>query len=252
LRRGYKSKGSRKPLRQNKLKSKSLRRAVKLMVRRQLETKENQETPSAKNIQNYINETNVFSLLPIISQGTGQSGRIGNKISPTYFTVKVAIICANMNLIYTGASSTYFDIYIFKWKGSNQEGGAPTSTDMGRFLQNDNSASSYEGLILDGLRPVNSDMFTLIKKKRVCLNNISVTSVATMSGAYQSTQPQRTLSFNLTKYIKKTLLYDDSATSIINDNMYIAIGATQCDGQSTVGYASGSYSFFTNMKFKDA
>jgi len=239
----------RRPLRKT---PKALNRAIKAIVRRQMETKMNQDTPSAKNIFNFITNTEVFSLFPVISQGTGQASRVGNKISPTYFQLKLAIIAANMNGVYVGASSTYFDIYIFKWKGANQEGGQPASSDMTQFLQDDNSAQSYDGQILDGLRPVNSDMFTLLKKKRITLNNIFNTTVGQMAGYYQSVSPQRTLTFNLTKYLKKTLIYDDNNTNVINDNMYIAIGGTQTDGTNVTTSVMGSYQFFTNLKYKDA
>lgn len=234
------------------LRSKSLRRTIKAVVRRSMETKMNQETPSQKNIYNFITNTEVFNLLPAISQGIGQANRVGNKINPTYMTLKLAILCANMNGVYPAASSTYFDIYIFKWKGCNQAGGAPTLTDMGGFLQDDNSSRGYQGQVLDGLRNINEDEFRLIKKRRVTLNNIYNTTVGQMAGYYQSTNPQKTMTFNLTKYVKKMLLYDDTQTTVMNDNLYIGIGGTQCDGTNVVSSVMGSYNFFVNFKYKDA
>lgn len=212
----------------------------------------NQETPAAQLISSTITNTEVFNLLPAITQGTGEASRVGNRIRPTYMQVKIAIIAANMNAVYSGASSTYFDLYIFKYKGANQGGGVPTATDMNKFLQDDNTSQSYNGQILDGLRPINSDLFTLIKKRRLTLNNIFNTSVLNMSGYYQSVNPQKTLTFNLTKYLKKSLIYDDNSSLVMNDNMYIAIGSTQCDGTTVAGFSTGTYQYFTNLKYKDS
>ena len=107
---------------------------------------------------------------------------------------------------------------------------ALTAADMAKFLENDNTADSYNGQVLDGLRPVNKDIFQLLVQKRILLNNIYQTGVLNMSGAYQSTSPQRTMTFNLTKHIKKMWTYDDNNQLPTNDNIYLCIGSTQSDG----------------------
>lgn len=234
------------------MRSKVLKRTIRQVVRRSAETKLNQHTQGITNIYQPISNTEVYSLLPVISQGTGQSNRVGNKINPTRFTLKVAIICNNLNGVYVGASSTYFDIYIFKWKAANEAGGAPTSADMAAFLQDDNATQAYDGQVLDGLRPINADKFTLLAKRRITLNNIYNTTVGQMSGFYQSTAPQKTLSFNLTKHCKKTWIYNDTSTQVANDNMYIGIGTTQTDGTIVYSNVVGTYQFITNLSYKDS
>jgi len=225
--------------------TKGLRRTLKSIVRRAAETKMNQETPAGQNIFQGIDSVNAFNLIPAISQGTGQANRIGNKIMPIRFVVRLAIICANANNIVAGASPTYFDIYIFKWKPANQAGAAP---DMGQFLQNDNTANFYNGGVLDGLRVVNSDCFNLLYKKRILLSNI--TNSGAISGVHQTTQPCKTLYINMSKHCKKTWLYNDTSNLVTNDNMYIAIGATQANGDQFEN-AIGSYQYYVDFQYKD-
>lgn len=230
----------------------TLKKLVKSVISRTIETKSNQTTSSQQNIFQAIDNLAVFNLIPVISQGTGESDRIGSRIQPTRFTVKLSIFCNNMNGLYVGASASYFDIYIFKFKGSQNYSGPPTNTDMVKFLQNDNSTDAYNGQVLDGLRPINDDLFTLCYKKRITLSNIYFTTVGQMSGYYQSTNPHRTLYIDITKHIKKHLIYDDINTAPTNDNMYIAIGSTQTDGTSLAGQVIGSYYFITDLKYKDS
>jgi len=228
--------------------SSRIKRVVKSIVMRNIETKHNDYTSTSIPVYNNITGLDIFPCIPDMTQGTGQSNRTGNRINPRRLKIKIALTALNASSIYAGASPTYFDIYIFKSKFVNYEGGAPASVDMSLFLQNDNSASAYTGAITSGLRPINSDMFTLVKRKRLVLSNLSSTVA---NAPYQTYNPNRTITFDVSKALKKTLIYDDNSTLITNDNLYIAIGATQTDGTSLGGNAVGSYQFLSFLEYKD-
>lgn len=250
--RTYKSYGHKKRAVSTKRVSKRLKYAVKRIVSRNTETKTRQLTSATLNVFQSITNTEVHNIIPAISQGVTQQDRIGNRIKPVRMTLKLAIICNNMNAVAPGASSSYFDVYIFKSKFANQGGIAPTAGDMSLFLQNGSGGDSYNGQVLDGLRPVNNDLFTLLTKRRVTLNNIANTTLLAMNGYYQSTAPQKTFSFNLTKHLKDTWIYNDANTNLANDNFYVAIGSTQTDGAFLAGSVIGTYQFITDLRYKDA
>ncbi|UYD39126.1 MAG: capsid protein [Wigfec virus K19_571] len=245
-RRTYKS---RKTYKRPKL-SKNFRKAVKTIMTRACETKAIQFPSQVQNCNNNITNTSVFNIIPAISQGTSQSTRIGNKISPVYFTLRLSLTCLNIINIYALASPTYFDIYIFKWKSTNEAGGAPTAGDMNRFLQDNATGQSYNGELMDGLRPLNADQFTLLVKKRCTLSNFN--AVNSTSGIFQQTNPNKTFYFNLTKHLKKVWIYDDNGTQVENDNFYIAVASTQTDGQSTGTSVTGNWQYISDLRFKDA
>lgn len=231
--------------------SKSLRRTVRTIVKRSAETKKNQTTPPVLNIWQSIDAGTIYPLIPALAQGTGQADRVGNRVMPFRMTLRMALIVNNLNLQVTLASPTYFDIYIFKSKSMNMAGGSPTALDMNKFLQFDNSTTAYSGLVLDGMRPVNSDMFNLLYKKRIMLANFTNNSTSgTIAGITQSTNPCRMLYVNLSKHVKKTWIYNDTDNTVQNDNMYIAIGATQANGQALTNPV-GSYHYFVDVQYKD-
>jgi len=228
----------------------TLDRAIKQVVRRHMETKCNQGTSAQINVNNIIAADDCYFLYPSITQGTGQSERIGNKIQPVYFNVKLLISCNDVKGIIASPTPTYFDIYIFKLKQQNAYAGPPTSTDMTKFLQSDNTSISYTGDTLSGLRPVNDDLFTLVTKRRCVLSNMTNSTATLNIGA--PVMPARTYSFNLTKHVKKTIIFDDNNGLMSNDNMFIAVGSSQMDGTSTGESLTGRYHLMVEMKYKDA
>lgn len=191
-----------------------------------------------------------YTFIPVIQRGTGQSERIGNRIKPVSLKLKMALHCLDVKNILVAPTPTYFDIYIFKLKNKQYYTGGPSAGEMASFLQFDNAATSYTGDKLSGLRPVNDDLFTLCTKRRVCLSNLTNSTATLNIGA--PVMPAKTLSFNLTKYLKKTLIYEDDNNLITNDNIYIAVGSTQMDGVSTGETVVGSYQLFGEIKYKDA
>lgn len=231
----------------------SLNKIINKAIMRSMETKENQLTrgeSTAIQISQQITDLDVYDIIPPIAQGSGEAGRIGNRIRPVKFTLRVQLYCFNL-----GASipPTYFDVYIFKSKSRNQADGLPTLFDMQNFLQDDNIAKQYNGSSLDGLRPLNTDKFTLVAKRRVMLFNPFNTTSQLSSTAQVS--PSMTLYFDLSKHIKKQFTYNDNTSLAENDNMLIAIAATQTDGVIVGGSAAntvGSYRLISNIKYKDA
>lgn len=237
--------------RKTSYKRKSYTRKSKVVkaVRRYFETKTNQDT-FVTTIFNTIDNLSCVRLLPQISQGVGHANRIGNRISPVRLTAKIHVQCNNINAIYVGASPTYFDIYIFKFKYQNEFTGSPAPADLQDFLQVDNATGAYTGAVSNGLRAVNSDMFTLKYRKRIMLANLAQ---ATGQPAFQaSINPARTITVNLTKAVKKTLIFNDNDTLITNDNLWIAVGATQTDGvQLGAGNPAGNFTLVTDLHYKD-
>ena len=47
-------------------------------------------------------------------------------------------------------------------------------------------------------------------------------------------------------------MYEDALSQVNNDNLWLAIGATQTDGTSLGSSVIGNYQFISEIKYKDA
>lgn len=224
----------------------NLVRLIKTVVNRQIESKERQITIGPITVRQLISDLNVVTLMPGIAQGTGETNRIGNSVKPVSCRLKMSLYCFNQGVT---TPPTYFDIFIFKTKFINENAGSPSALDMQLFLDNNNGATSYDGDTFDGIRPLNDELFKLCVRKRIMLFNPFNATNQLSSTA--SVNPSRTVTFDLTKYVKSVLQFDDNTILATNDNLYLAVGTTQTDGvKNSIDY--GSYSALVDWKFKDA
>jgi len=239
-------KSYKKSYKKTKRASKSLKKIVNRAISLRAENKHHQSTSVVRAIDGNIDNNDVLSLIPGIVQGTTDSTRVGNRITVKRLTMKMII-----NVFNNGASTppTYFDIYIFKQKLRNFYAGAPTGADMLAFLQSNSSSVNYQGNILDGVRPVNEDLFTLCIKKRIMLFNPFSGGSTVAIGT--PVAPSRTIKFDLTKHIKKTLIFDDNTGSCTNANLWIAVGSTQSDG-SYIFVSVGQYQYILDISYEDS
>jgi len=221
---------------------------VKRELHRQVENKIQDVQIEDAVIDTVITDGDVRNLIPLVSQGTNQQTRVGNRIRVMSVRMKLHI---RTFLQAASVGPIYFDIYIFKFKAANFGGGPPATADMQLFLQDGSTAVSYNGSSpLSGLRKINDDYFTSCIRRRVSLfqNSNGTNQVAITS----SMPPATTLTFDLTKHVKKLLIFDDSATGVQNDNLYIAIGGTPMTGDNLSSVNIGSYSYLIEMMYEDA
>ena len=247
-RRYNKRRGTRKYPRRshNNTSKRGLVRLIKSNIMRNSETKYTQASVEGAQIDDTINDTDVRTLIPGIAQGTGEHHRIGNKINPVSLRLTLSITCYNQAAT---VPPIYFDIYIFKLKSANSNFSFPSALDMQSFLDLNNLATQYTGDILDGLRPLNNDLFTQVMHKRITLFN--PVNATTQIGVTSQYNPNRYYRIHLGKYLKNTLIFNDNNINPTNDNLYIAIGATQTTG-ATAAVNYGQYSYVVDMAYKDA
>ena len=215
---------------------------VKSAISRSLENKQVASSANQLSFNPQIVPADCHSLMPSMSQGTGQGVRIGNAIS-----VKRHMLRLVVNSIYaslTGAP-TYVDIYIFKNKMN------VNITTMANFLQLGSSATDYngDGSPIVGLLSVNSDVYRSCIHHRVQVFNPRY-DVTVAGGA--AINPSVCMSFDLTKFLKKKLQFDDGISTVTNDNLYLAIGTCQTDGQNVAGVNTVEATWVLETEFSDA
>jgi len=244
MRKSYKSKRRFSRPRPTRKKS-SIKRLIRTEIARQAENKIHDTELTDVPFSQAINQTYIRQLIPPLQQGTTQASRIGNKIRVKRFDFRMSLTIANLG---ANASPTYVDIYIFKYKAAQNWTGLIPAADLSSFLQNGSSSEQYNGGILDGLRYLNNDLFTSCIHKRILMFN-PITSQST-AGATASINPNRTIKFDLTKHVKKSLAFDDNFSSCTNDNLWIAVASTQANGAFFFTDV-GSYSGIVQMSYED-
>lgn len=239
----------RTPKKKNKYaKDKDLRVIVRKEISKLAENKRIEGTmQQAAFFQPILYNQNLWHIIPNITQGASQGTRVGNMVRPTKLELRLHIFVNNQSTQYTPA---YVDLYIFKYKPQNYfPTAALPGTAMGNFLQAGSTTTAYTGLPLDGLRAVNNDVYTSCYRKRLLLYNpLNGTSVQSSTG---SMDPCYTGVIDCTKYIKKTLLYDDSTSYCTNDNLWFAIGSSQLDGVLIPVVQIGSVTFCVDFQYED-
>lgn len=189
-------------------------------------------------------------LVPAISQGVGQAGRIGNNCK---------VLSAKLDLIinlkdYAVITSTlkypvYVRCILLKYRPSNV---LAAFSDLSLF-QTGNTTVGCQGNLLDIMFKVNREVYTIYSDKTFLLSSTINSSIAAV-GQYsdQMSGFSRRLKFDCSKYIKH-LKYDDNSTAVTNTNLYLVMIPTSADGTSlgSVGVPI-EYHFNYEIQYEDA
>jgi len=244
----FKKTQSRKSKRSSQKTSKSIQRMVDKAITKIAEVKHAEPRRiSGTSIDQDITSSTlqVVPLMPSIGQGPGQGERVGNSVQLVKATLDLNIRAS----LLTGANvpPAYIDIYIFKFKKSNNQ----AALQMTNFLQFGNASAAYDSgaNTFSGSLSINKDLFILKKHKRVLLynpnNTVNFANRVQLLNAVQ-------MKFDITKYYKKVQQWNDgTAQAFANDNLYMACGYSTNDGQNLGAVTYGFYDAQVQMSYTD-
>lgn len=244
----YKRKSSEAKAKDNRLATTAMVRSiVRRAVKRHIEDKQKSIEFGPLQIYQSIGAGDCYQLLPNLKQGADQETRVGNKVSPTKMLFSISINVYNQAVSYT---PTYVDLYIFKYKGWSASLGTLPAPSMNQFLQAGSGSTSYTGITTDYLRPVNTDQFQLVYKRRLLMYNPLNTT--TIQASTSSINPNRSFTIDLSKAVKKLLTFDDTQTDLpTNDQLWFCVGSTQTDG-AIITTPVGRWSAISTLYYEDA
>jgi len=192
--------------------------------------------------------------MPVVSQGTGHSNRVGNEIR-----VRSGYVRGHVNLLPYDATLNnspipcYVKIWILSCKEKN--GSALASTSIGNdFLDIVNSSIGLQGNMLDVELSVNKDAWTVHASKTIKLGVGAITSVGPVgtNGYYEGTSSFSTpFSFNIGKFMKAPLKYDDTDTTVVNKNMFIVFQCVPANGASGSSQLMAEFHYSTRVDYED-
>lgn len=235
-----------------------LKRLIKKIVNRKIETKEYVYalTGNLYEQTNYIGfQGQTFSLMPSIGQGTGNGQRIGDRINPVSCIANCYISRSQM-----WAQSHYVRVLVFSVKDYNADimGSTLPSIEAQNFFRAGTGTGAFAGLLQwEGLLPVNKDRINIYydKVKYIGNNQSAVNNTTDYKTATVHNNPFSHFRVNLTKHMKK-LLYDENGTNPnlpTNHNLWIGFAVCSADGALGSGTTQVmNFASQIHLKYKDA
>lgn len=175
-----------------------------------------------------------LNLVPILTQGTTNSQRIGNKIS-----IRRAVVKGHINMLPYNPSDNItpapvlVKMWLLKSKSINttQLSLTPAAND---FFEVNSGTLGFQGNMLDLMLGVNTEFYTVYKTKtiRVGAGGNTNTFPSANVQAFDNSPFTVPFTFPYTKHLKKSIMYNDNATQPTNDNLFLVFQAVYANGAS--------------------
>lgn len=243
----FNGKKKRAPLRKFKPKSTKVTKPIKNYVKKEIARQaENKQADIVAGYQigpysgTFWNTTGIIPITPYdgfitILQGTGQNNRIGNQVR-TRKVILRGVLFPNIFNATSNPSPKPMEIKFFFGHHKISSTILPQSASFNAFYQNGSGSSTFTNNLLDLLKPINKDTWTV---KKTFTYKIGYADANSSTGVnYISNNDfklNRKFSIDLTKYCPKVLKWNDNATTPTTNGLFWWIQVVYADGTSTTG-----------------
>ena len=232
---------------------KAITKIVKSIISSQAEQKSWFDYGANNSILTSVTVTPTYkNLVPVLSQGVGHSGRIGNEVR-----IKSGYVRGHVNILpYSalsnpGPAPVFVKIWVLSCKQINDKvlSSTPISYD---FFDVVNSSVGLQGNMLDMELTINKDMWVSHGSKTVKIGAGFGTSTGNVSlQSYFDNSPMSApFYFNLGK-ILKTCKYDDTSTTCSNKNLFLVFQCVSADGATYSGSYAAEFHYAIRMDYED-
>ena len=219
-------------------------KAVKMYVKRTIKGAcENKQayTAGQSQITGYNVSTSLLAV-PIhpdpafltIAQNVGSADRIGNKIR----LVKAVFNYILTPMVYNASLNPLPAPNLVKlWFGYNKTTPLTRAPANPLFLQSGNTSGPCSGFLGDVMRPVNKDLYKIYRQRVHKVGHSADNGTGgSASNSYQANNDFKmcvTQKINVTKYMHKNILFNDTTNSQTNGHgLYVYITSVRADGTS--------------------
>ena len=243
-RRPYKKRRTNKKLKPTV--SKSVKKYVKKAIHNQIENK--LVIQYASN-QTLTGSGFIIPLVPLISQGTGASSRVGNVVT---------LLSANIDIIvntvpYNSTTNPYGGPVHFRWFLISQRNTNGSVFSLTNFFQINNSSVTLQGNQLDQLLSINNDDYNCHRQGKFRLGcSSSSTAFPVATGVYEASKVSINKRLYFNKYMNKKIKFDDTVVTPQNTNLWLVIIPSYANGSSVSGYTPANISYVLSHTYEDA
>lgn len=211
--------------------------AIKRMIKKEIARNVEDKTIQMFDFQRVLRSTfagdfdavNIIPLGPdpssiLCNQGTGQGGRIGNRIKTKKLTLKGVLSPAYYDGV-TNPGPTPMQVKMWIFYDRRDPNALPQVLNAGDFFQNGNSARSFNTDLTDMVMPVNTDRYRVFTTRTFKLGYAQFTGGSgtnAPSGFYANNDFKLNATFNidLTKYYPKDVRFEDNSALPTTRGLY--------------------------------
>lgn len=174
-----------------------------------------------------------------VLQGTGQGDRVGNKVTHKAGTLKCSLNVRPYNALSNSRQIPQLvTLVVFKIRGY-QTGVNPTYANFfSKMFQLGNTSQPLTNTPIDHIRPFNKDIMDVKAVRRFKMGMSERVDNSPAAGAYiapnNDFDVQKFVSINLTKFYKKTQIFNDgiAPNDAQNDNLFFMVYCCPMDGSA--------------------
>ena len=245
----------RKSYRKGSKVSTGVRRYVKKIIRKNLENKEwlDYGTNGSIPCTSGGSTPSGLNLMPVLSQGTGDTGRIGNCVKIVKGTVNLRInLLPYAAITNIGAPPMLIKVFLLRNLASTASTSL-ASYNWNSFFKTNNGSSAFFNSPIDMDMPVNTDLWRVLGTRYLKLGTTSANATGPVTtGAYcDNSSFTGHVKFDWGKYCKKILKFQDSSSLPSNENIIVVIQAVLANGDATTLQGCELH-WVNNVRYEDA
>lgn len=253
---------ARKKRRVRKVTTKAISRICKKIIARDVENKQAQYYDAIADIYPVTHAGFVNSVIPLtpyasylaISQGTGESDRVGNRLKIKRIMFKGIILPTAYNVT---SNPVPRPSEIIMWIYHSRDDPTTLTAPDNSFLELNNGSQALSGNLFDTIAPVNNDKWVLHKRKVFKIGFAEYggtgTTASQQSFANNDFKYNRKFSINVTKYAVKHVKYNDNTTTPSTRGVFCVMQAVSATGGGyTSAYIPAEMSYTLTMEYEDA
>lgn len=241
-----------------------LKRMIRAEIARAVETKSAQcyvtDTPIFPSSYSLF-YSSLFQLSPgpsacAINQGTGNGGRIGNKITTKKLVFKGSMCPLPYNVT-SNAIIAPCQLKMIIFYDKRTPTAMPTSWTSDMF-QNGNGSTGFTNDFTDMWAPINSEYYTVVKTKMFKLGYqqfVATNGYNASNSGYPNNDFKLNANFSidLTKYLPKTVTYEGNSSSPVSRGLWCAVVPVYADGNAMAASTiAQKMSYILDYKYEDA
>lgn len=200
---------------------------------------------------------NIYPAWLTIAQGTGQGGRIGDRVTIHNLKMTIILTPKPYNVSTNPAPvPQMIKMFLVNGKLNTLYNVRPTQALTVQFFQAGDSSQPPVGNLFDMINEPNTDLFNVYATKTFKLGYSTAGGNGAQAGPqYYSNNDYKMnhlIKWNLTKHIPKLLHFNDTGSSPTSRSLFMMVLICNADGSTpAVGTTSATLDYEIVMKYKD-